>query len=318
MTTARDDLDKRLAQLMREVPTRGFERHPSELKSISDLPAELQSPAVMTLVNSKALQTIITFPPQIHRGSHYVPKQALLFMPTDVIHLLASIWPEQEPQITNLMGCGLMYMKITLVLLYGSLEIVAQGHDSPTLLSVEFNTVAWERLSPPLRQLLQATKRTPGTLAGKNTYALALQEALEKLPLKFSNGVKIYGLLPGEELEELVFQPGTWKRWLILIRKPIFANTLLLLTSNFMVVIQEDQLVGQGWILSYLPRNSIVGIQNQPRSLWNELTVQLKREEQTAEYKLLLKSATVQAWRERWIRHGGLWRDIPDEVENNT
>ena len=161
MTTARDDLDKRLAKLKKEVPTRGFERHPLVLKNISDLSTELRSPAVTTLARSEALQTIIAFPPQIHRGSHYIPKQALLFTPTDVIHLLASIWPNQEPQITYLKGSGLMYMKVTLVLLYGFLEIVAQGHGSPTRLSVEFNTVAWERLSPHLRQLLQATKVTP-------------------------------------------------------------------------------------------------------------------------------------------------------------
>ena len=142
-----------------------------------------------------------------------------------------------------------------------------------------------------------------------------MQQALEKLPLKFLNGVKIYGLLPGEELEEIVFQPSEWKRWLILIRRPISANILLLLTSNFMVGIQEDPLVGQGWIILYLPRNSIVGMQNQTRSLCNELTIQLKREEQTEEYKLLLKNETAQAWRERWIRHGGQWQEIPDEVE---
>jgi hypothetical protein len=285
------------------------------LKNVSDLPIELLSSYVTTLANSEALQTIITFPPQLHRGSHYVPKQALLFTHTDVIHLSASIWPDQEPQITYLKGSGLMYMKVTLVLLYGFLEIVAQGHDSPTRLSVEFNAVAWECLSPPLQQLLQATKAIRSAPTEKDIYTPAMQQDLEKLPLKFLNGVKIYGLLHGEELEELVFQPGFWRRWLILHRRPISANTLLLLTSNFMVVIQEDQMVGQGWIISYLPRNSIAGMQNQPGSLWNELTVQLKREEQTVEYKLLLKSATVQEWRERWIRHNGQWQDIPDEAE---
>jgi hypothetical protein len=315
MTKARDDLEKRLTQLKREVPTRGFERHPSLLKNISDLPAELQSFDVTALTSSKDLQTIIAFPPQIHRGWHYVPKQALLFTPTDVIHLLASIWPEQEPQITVLNGRGLMYTQVTLVLLYGFLEIVAQGNGSPTQLGVEFNTVAWERLSRPLRQLLQATKANPIAPTEKTTYSPSVQQALEKLPLKFSNGVKIFGLLLGEELEEVIFQPGTLKRWLFFVRQPIFANTLLLLTSNYMVVIQEDAVVRQGWIISYLARDSIAGIQNQPRSLGNEITVQLKREMQIAEYKLLLKSEAAQTWRERWIQHGGLWQDIPNEAE---
>jgi hypothetical protein len=315
MTTARNDLEKRLAQLKKEVPTRGFERHPSVLKKVTDLPTELQSPAVTTLADSEVLQTIIAFPPQIHRGWHYVPKQALLFTPTQVIHLLASIWPDQEPQITYLNGHGLMYMKVTLILLYGFLEIVAQGHDAPTLLSVEFNTVAWERLSSPLRQLLQSTRAIPNKPLEKTTYTPTVQPVLEKLPLKFLNGVKIYGLLPGEELEELVFQPGTGKRWPFFAQRPGFSNTLLLLTSNFMVVIQEDPKVRQGWIISYLPRNNIAGMYNQSRNLWNELTVQLKREEQTVEYKLLLKSETTLAWRERWVQRNGQWQDRAAEVK---
>jgi len=43
--------------------------------------------------------------------------------------------------------------------------------------------------------------------------------------------VKIYGLLPGEELEELVFQAGTWKRWMYFLQRPISADILLSLTS---------------------------------------------------------------------------------------
>jgi hypothetical protein len=315
MATSTHDLESRLAQLKRQVPTRGFERHPSVLKSVSDLATELQSPAVTTLATGKALQTIIAFPPQIHRGRHYVPKQALLFTPTGVIHLLASIWPDQEPQITHVDGGGLMYMKATLLLLYGFLEIVAQGQTSPTRLGMEFNTVAWYQLSRPLRQLLQATQTTPGTPAGKTSYSPAAHEALAKLPLKFSNGAKLYGLLPGEELEELVFQPGTWKRWLLLFRQPITANTLLLLTSNYVVVVQEELRVPQGWIFSYIPRNSIAGMQSRPCGLWNELSIQLKRGDQSVDYRLLLKSEAVEAWRVQWMRHDGQWQDLPDEAE---
>lgn len=313
MTTSKEALEKRLTQLKREVLARGFERHPLVLKTVSDLPTEIQSPAVTRLIAGEVIQTIIFFPQQIQRGWHYVPKQALLFTPTNVIHLLASVWPDQEPQVTYLESCGLMYMKVTLILLYGFLEIVTQGDDSPVRLGVEFNAVFWDLLSPPFRKLLQTTQATPAPPTDESTYSPAVQQALEKLPLKFSNGVRIHGVLPGEVLEELIFQPGTWKRWLLLFRKPISADTLLLLTSNYMVVIEEELGVGQGWIISYIPRKCIVGIQNQSRSLGNELTIQLQREQQTTEYKLPLKSEVAQAWRERWIQHGGRWQDIPDE-----
>lgn len=317
MVTARDNIEKRLAQLKREVPTRGFERYPSVLKDIADLPNELQSPSVKNLAIHEPLQTIIAFPSQIHRGWHYVPKQALLFTSTGVIHILASIWPDEEPKILYIRGCDLIYMKVTLVLLYGLLEIVTDGHGSLLRLDVEFNTVAWERLSAPLGQLLQVNKNISSELVERTSFPPSVQQAFEKLPLKFSNGVKIFGLISGEELEEIVFQHGTWNRWLFLIRRPILANTLLLLTSNYFVVIQEDPKVGQGWIITYLPRDSITGIQNQSQSLGNELTIQLKREEQTAQYKLLLSQEVTQTWRERWIRQGGQWQDIPNDTQKN-
>src|SRR5512139_3169665 len=99
------DIEKRLAELKREVPRRGFDRHASLLKNTLELPVELQSPAVTALASREAIQTIVMFPQQIQRGWEYVPKQALLFTATGAIHLLASIWPDQEPQITRVDGC---------------------------------------------------------------------------------------------------------------------------------------------------------------------------------------------------------------------
>jgi hypothetical protein len=311
MAPSKKETEERLAQLKRVVLTRGFDPHASVLKNVFELPVEFQSPAVTALAASESIKTIISFPQQIQRGRHYVSKQALLFTPSSTIHLLASIWPDQAPEITRVEGTGLMVMTVTLILLYGLLEIVAQGDTSPVQLGMEFNTVAWYHLSPPLRKLLETTKVRSGTPDAGIIYSPTAQQAIEKLPLKFSNGVKIYGLLPGEKLEDLVFQPGTWKRRLLLFRRPVSANTLIMLTSNYLVVIREELGVSHGWIISYIPRKNIIGVQNQPRDQWNDITVQLKREDQTAEYKLMLKNEAVQGWRALWIKHGGQWRDIP-------
>lgn len=310
MARPTDDREKRLAELKKEVTKRGFDRHASRLKNVSELPIELQSPAVTALAARGDIQTIIVFPPQIQRGWHYVPKQALLFTATGIIHLLASIWPEQEPQVTCLNGCGLMYLKATLLLLYGYLEIVGQGQDAPIRLGMEFNTVSWNAISAPLWQLLNASKTVFSVPADQVAYSPNVRQAFQELPFKFFNGVKIYGLLPGEELEELVFQEGTWKRWLYFFRQPMTADTLLMLTTNYMVVIQEDLKVRQGWILSYIPRNCICGIQSQLCGLWDELSVQLERGGQVTDFKLPLASDAVDAWRRQWVQHGGQWQDL--------
>jgi hypothetical protein len=316
MIPSTQDVEKRLAQLKREVPTRGFERHPSLLKNLANLPAELQCPEVKALGTGETYQTIISFPPQIQRGRHYVPKQAMLFSPTEIIHILASIWPQEAPQVTKLKGRDILYLRVSLLLLYGFLEIVGQGQESPNHISVEFNTVAWDKLSSPIRQLLQTTKPVPATPDEKSTYAPGMQAACERLPLKFSNGIKIHGLLPGEELQDFVFQPGIKERLLFLFNRSILANTLLLLSSNFVAVIQEELRVAQGWILSFIPHSNIIGIQNQPLSQWNELTFQLRRAGQVADYKLRLNNEASEAWRSIWTGHGGQWHqyspDLPD------
>jgi hypothetical protein len=307
MTTFDVNLEERLSQLKKEVPDRGLEKHPLILRDPSDLPAELQSSELASFTEVNDIEIIIFFPPQIHRGWHYVPKQALLFTPTDVIHTQASIWPDEVPQITLLQGQDLMYMRVSLLLLYGLLEIVAEGQTTPTRLSVEFNTVAWHPISFPLRKLLRTVQAAPERATDEIRFSDGVFEAVEKLPLKFFNGVKIYGLLPGEELQELVFQPGTWRRWLLFFRRPVTPNTLLLLTSNFVVVIAEELGVKQGWIVSYIPRSNISAMRSQPSGLWNELIIQLRRKDQTEEVSLLLKDEAVQDYREKWIANGGRW-----------
>lgn len=312
MVVSKKDVEKRLKQLIREMPARGFDLHCTILEDISDLPIELQSPAVMSLAAGESIQTIVVFPPQVHRGWHYVPRQALLFTSTDVTHLLASIWPGQEPKVTHLKSCELMYMKVSLLLLYGFLEMVACGEASPARLDMEFNTVSWSRLAGPMQDVLRVSHISSGARDGQPGFSPAVRPALESLPLKFSTGVSLFGLLPGEELLELVFQPAVWRRWLLFLHQNILANTLVLLTSNYVVVIQERLYIQYGWVLSYIPRDRIVEIQNQPRGLWHELTFRLAVGGQTADYMLSLQSEAVQSWRECWTRRGGHWRDASD------
>jgi hypothetical protein len=309
MIASTNEMEKRLAQLKHAVPMRGLERHPTILKDVTQLPIELQSPALLKLAATETIQAIISFPPQIQRGHHYVPRQALLFAPTDAAHLLASIWPDQPPELSQVKGNGLLYLQVTLILLYGYLEIVAQGSHSPTHLGMEFNLVAWDLLSRPVKQLLLSARTAQAALLNRISLSPATQLVLAGLPLKFSNGVKIYGVLPGEQLEDLVFQPATWERSWLLFRRGILPNTLVLLTSNYLVEIKEELEVSQGWIITYIPRRAIVRIQNKPCDRWNELTVQLEQSGQTTDRKILLTASNAQAWRACWVQHGGQWQE---------
>jgi hypothetical protein len=311
MLISPDELEQRLSQLKKAVPGRGLARHPSLLRHVTELPPELQSSDLKSILAGEEIKQTISFPPQIHRGSHYVPKQALLFTSSGVIHLQASIWPEQEPTLSYLRTSGLIYLKVTLILLYGFLEIVAHGTASPTRLEVEFNTVAWDFLSGPIRNMLEANEERQRDLKDEIPLFQRREGALEKLPLKFFNGARIYGILPGEELEEMIFQSTVWEKKLVFFRKNIIANTLMLLTSNYMVIIQEELNITQGWIITYIPRKNILGINNQSTIGWDELIVDLNSAGQTTNIKIRLTNEVAQCWHKYWIQHGGQWHDLP-------
>ncbi len=312
-------LQKRLAQLVKEMPTLGMKQYPSLLKSISDLPGELQSPAITALLTDQMIQTIIAFPAQIQNMRYYVPRQALLFTNTGVVHVMASIWPGQEPQVTLIKASGILYMRVRLLLLYGYLEVMAQESDLPIRIEVEFNTVAWEMLFPPLHRLLQATLPTATAHADRRANVLAAQKAMDTLSFKFNNGMRIYGFLPGEVLEELVFQPGvnrTWNIWPFRLRKQITADTVVSMTSNFVVALQEELEKWYGWILTYIPRNKIMSMQSWPKGLCDELALQLGQPENCTEYRISLGRDAIETWRGRWIQQGGQWQTLPFETAN--
>ena len=319
MNTSSQTIQKRLAQLVKEMPTLGMKQYPYSLKSVSDLPGELQSPTLTALLADQTIQTIIAIPPQIQNMRYYVPRQALLFNKTGVVHAKASIWPDQEPQVTLIKGSSILYMKVRLLLLYGFLEVVAQEGHSPVRIEVEFNTVAWEMLSQPLHRLLQTSLPEAIAQADIRANALAAQKAMEALSFKFNNGMRIYAFLPGEVLEELVFQPAvsrSWELWPFQFRKTFTADTVVSMTRNFVVALQEEPGKWYGWILTYIPRNKVIGMQSRPIGLYDEIAIQLGQPGNSTEYKIPLGKDAIETWRGRWIQQGGQWQTLPIETAN--
>lgn len=303
---SKEETTRRIASLMNEVPRRGLERYPSIEKEMDALPEELKSTALLHLTASEKIDKIILFPPQIQRGWNYVPKQALIFTETGLIHCMASIWPEVEPRITFVKGCDLLYIEITLILLYGSLVIVGNHKDSQTRMEVEFNTVAWEQLSAPLYRFFHREEKNADP-----AYLAASTEI--HLPIKFSNGISIYGLLKNERLEGCVFQPEQWQPWLLLFRKQTIASTMVLMTSNYLVIMREELKVHQGWILTYIPQKNIDEISQRPNGPSQQVNIHLKHEGITSSYQVVLSNEAATQWREAWSRSVGKWQVMLDE-----
>jgi len=305
MAPTRKEIKQRVAQLERQVPIRGMEQYPSLLKGLSYLPSELESTTLSGFIEGEEILDIISFPSQIQRGHYYVPKQALLFTSASLIHTIASIWPDHEPKITKLRGEDISCVNLSLILLYGYLEIFSGSGSSLTRICVEFNTVAWEVLSSPLRRFLQANKESIYSTIDHTPFSLNVQDAISKLPLRFINGLKLYTILPGEELEDLVFQPGVWKRWLVFLRKATIPGTLLVLTSNYFVILREELDGPYGWFFNFIPRRRIFGVENTPYDKWNDFRVQINQGDDEMEIKFQLNDDATKAWQACWITHCG-------------
>ena len=124
----------------------------------------------------------------------------------------------------------------------------------------------------------------------------------------------IHGVFTGEELEDLFFQPGNWERWQLLFRRAILANTLVILTTNSVAVIQEELEISEGWIISYTPLGNIVAVQNQLYEKLIEIFFLLKQANQTVDYRVLMTHEAVQSWRASRVGQGGQRQDLPAQA----
>ena len=312
MNTSKQRINDRVKQLIGEVNRRGADRYSSIYNDISALPPELKSSKLNQLVNNDEIKVIVYFPPQIHRGWQYVPKQTLIFMKDKVVHSLASIWLESEPQIASINNNDLMYIEITLILLYGFLKIEAVNREGISIIEVEFNTVSWHHLSRPIYRMLHSKyidNKPTQKQEGQGNIALKQKE----LPLKFTNGIQIYGLLPNETLCGIIFQPEYWKQWFFFFRKQLIANTMILRTTNYLIIMKEELNIGHGWIIAYIPWNNIRNINQRQKGGWQEIEIIIEYDEKTDGYKLLTSSDIAKEWRKDWIQFGGQWTLGEDE-----
>lgn len=284
--------------------SRGIETHPYSANGLAELPAGLQSAAQEALGPDTQPERIFIVPNQTFFQNwfsrRYVPQQALLFTAQGVLHVQEAVSPDQPAQTTYLEAADLLYVQLRLLLLYGRLELAGKSKGDLARIVVEFNTVGTPRLLPALRRLValawEAGAEIPVSREG------TLPE-FEDLPLKFKNGLRLYGLQPGERLLGLVFQPSLWERHGSLFRRQISANTLLALTNRDVVIVEEERTGRKnpyGWILTFCPLACVKGFDASSGELWQELQLHLSRAGVAVDRPVTLERETVQAWQNLW------------------
>ena len=298
---------------------RDFQQLPSQatpmpyaVSSLSDLPGSLQEAARHYLSPADRLVSIYVFPGRTHLKDMYrwenVSEQALLFTDTAVQHIQApasSDQPARLPERRSLRATDLLYTRLSLILMYGRLELVDKNL---TRLAVDFNAAGFNIIQPGLQQLLETACARDSFASPDGDLTKKHLESLGELSYKFKNGLHLYGLLPGEQLLGFVFQPALWmRRWKLFPRKKS-ETTLLALTNKQLIVVEErasSRFPAYGWILTFHPRHAIKKIELAFKQPWHELAIGLKGSAGlNNDQRLALEAPNALVWQELWSRFG--------------
>jgi hypothetical protein len=287
--------------------------HPYRAKTLEELPGGLFALAEQTLPADDPVEKIFIFPGQMLSkkmdgvgGQHWVSEQALLFTQRGVVHVKAGKSAGEPGQAAYLTGSSLLYAKISLILLYGKMEICSAVDDQASSIVVEYNAVAHDMLEPALHGLIRlAWDQAQGgeTQETKNR----LLATLEGQSYKFRNGLDLHALQQDEGLQDSVFQPRVFKRYVRLIRRLIAPASLMAITDRQLILIEEgmSSATSYGYQFTYTARANVAGVDARAKASLDEVCVHFKKGAVTSEHRLRMEFANALACQNLWASQAG-------------
>jgi hypothetical protein len=271
---------------------------PYPVKAVTDLPESFQIAIHSLEWPEEPIRSILLLPPQpfLNRGG--VPRQALLLTERGILHVR-----DGDPPAANYLPAkNMLYVRQTLILLYGGIEFVGEANHELVRIVAEYNTVGQNFLTALLNQFLDLKYETihlPETVFDQTNY---LVDKLSEESYKFMNGLRLYSLQVGEELHGYVFQPRIRQRYLQIISRPIAPASLFALTSKAVILVQEDKASGasHGWLITLCPRDAVLAVESSPFKNWEKLRVLLQRGSFNEERDLMLEPEKAAGCKYLW------------------
>jgi len=276
---------------------------PYPVQNLTDLSEPFQQTVQRSLKPDEQINSILMIPPQpfLKRGG--TPQQALLSTSQGLLHIHEMVLPDQPPIATYLPGEAFLYARHSLLLLYGRLELMGEVNGSLVRMVIEYNTVGQPLLDAVLKQFLRFTYGWADTEKSYNPQQnKPLLDELGAQSFKFMNGLQFYALQPGEKLWGTVFQPRITQSVLHFFRRALAPASLLALTDQAVVLIEEDKARGAayGWLITLCPRKFVAEIESKPTYQWSEVSLHLRRNGVNETRKLTLENETARIWETMW------------------
>jgi hypothetical protein len=293
--------------------TRGIKprarEHPYQVSRLEELPPALQRLVDASPHLPEPLDKILVIPPQEmprswggRGGMVQVPYQALQFTTQGVYHLLEGKSAAEPGSIRYLQGADLLYAHLSIVLLYGRMELCAAVDDRQERIVVEYNTVSHELLQPALNRFLRlawAGSAPPQATTDRTAYLLY---ELGQLSYKFRSGMEIYCLQPTEQLQRLVFQPRIVRKYLGLVRRPVAPGSLLALSDKQLILVTEGLTnpTIYGYFITFCPLANIQAMDTRPQNSLQEVRLSLQKGKAVSEHNFTATAEIAQDCLSLW------------------
>jgi hypothetical protein len=269
-----------------------FLNFPYLIQSIDLLPAGFCTIAKSYPGTSDAHATIWVVPEQDicrSRGRTRVPSQALIFTQSGVLHIEAPESKGQDTQVRWISVQHMVMLKLSLILLYGKLEIWGLEKGTATKIEVEYNTVSHHLIEPALKRLVQNTWN--GNPPAETDFQPDLSfGSFVHTSFSFYNGLCNHALQAGESVLNYVFQPEIRRPVLKIFRKKVAPQSVMVLTTQQLILLQEDlrQSTHHEWIFTFVPLHRVCGLEEQTYKTWQKWVVRLLPAAGAPEIELIL------------------------------
>ena len=133
----------------------------------------------------------------------------------------------------------ILMTKLSLILLYGKLEIWGVQGERAIKIGAEYNTVAHRLLAPCLQNLIRSTWEGNPPAEASPLQNETFDE-LGEISYSFYNGLVSEAIQPGEVILGYIHQPELRNRSMKIFYRKIFGQTVIARTNQQIILLQED------------------------------------------------------------------------------
>lgn len=283
--------------------------HPYLVSELTDLPAGLRRLVEPQVEHDAVIERIFVVPAQVfskefegRAGVRRVPQQAMVFTGDGIVYARWADHPMPTGWAAALKGKDLLFAQLSVILLYGRLELCAAVGGELRQIVLEYNSVSQPQLQPALWRLLRMAWEMPVQTKDGVDRTEGYLEEIQELSLKYGNGMHLFGLQPDERLLGFAYQPPIYQRSLKFLRRKIAPPALLAITSHQVITMEEGltKVASYGWIVSFYAHNRIRSIEIAPIEQRREIVFHLAKDAAEIDRRVVAESDAAEEWRRQW------------------